>query len=112
MSRLARVVVPHYPHHIVQRGNRRQDVFLKTGDYVHYLSLLKQWTEEEGIEVLAYCLMTNHVHIVVVPSDESNLSKAIGETHRRYTRMVNFREKWTGYLWQGRFSSCVLDENW
>jgi putative transposase len=112
MPRLARVVVPHYPHHIVQRGNRRQDVFFKTGDYTHYLSLLKQWTEEEGIEVLAYCLMTNHVHLVVVPSDESNLSRAIGETHRGYTRMVNFRENWTGYLWQGRFNSYVLDENW
>jgi putative transposase len=64
------------------------------------------------ILVLAYCLMTNHVHLVVVPSEKSNLSRAISETHRRYTRMVNFRESWTGYLWQGSFSSYVLDDNW
>ncbi len=112
MPRLARIVLPEYPHHIVQRGNRRQDVFFKEGDYQAYLSLLKQWCAEEEIEALAYCLMTNHVHLVLVPSKTSNLSRAVGEVHRRYTRRINFREGWTGYLWQGRFSSYVLDEHW
>ena len=112
MARLARIIVPHYPHHVVQRGNRRQDVFFKESDYLYYIALLKQWCEEEQVEVLAYCLMTNHVHLVLVPNEQSNLSRAVGETHRRYTRMINFRENWKGYLWQGRFSSYALDENW
>ena len=112
MARLARVVLPDYPHHITQRGNRRQDVFFRDGDYLAYLSLLKEWCGKEGIDIWAYCLMTNHVHLVVKPRKGSNLSRAIGETHRRYTRMINFRENWRGYLWQGRFASYPMDELW
>jgi len=112
MARLARVVLPGYPHHITQRGNRRQDVFFKKGDYEHYLELLKQWCAHERIEIWAYCLMTNHVHLIVVPKKKSNLGKAIGETHRRYTRMINLREHWKGYLWQGRFASYPMQKSW
>ena len=57
-------------------------------------------------------MLTNHIHLIVCPHKQSNLSRAIGETHRRYTRMINFREKWRGYLWQGRFSSCPMEESW
>ena len=92
MTRLARVILPEYPHHIIQRGNRRQDVFFCDDDYQFYLDLLKQWCNSEGVEIWAYCLMTNHVHLILKPSQTSNLSKAIAETHRRYTRMINFRE--------------------
>ena len=112
MARLARVIIPGYPHHIIQRGNRRQDVFFQESDYNDYLELLKSWCAHEKIEIWAYCLMTNHIHLIVVPKKQSNLAKAIGETHRRYTRMVNFRENWKGYLWQGRFASYPLDKNW
>ena len=112
MARLARVVLPGYPHHITQRGNRRQPVFFKESDYSHYLELLKEWCAAEGIEIWAYCLMTNHVHLIVMPHKSSNLSRAIGETHRRYTRMINFRQGWKGYLWQGRFASFPMDESW
>ena len=112
MARLARVILPEYPHHIIQRGNRRQDVFFCDDDYIFYLDLLKHWCDEEGIEVWAYCLMTNHVHLILKPHQDSNLSKAIGETHRRYTRMINLREDWRGYLWQGRFSSYPMDERY
>ena len=104
MARLARVVLPGYPHHITQRGNRCQDVFFVDGDYEHYLELLREWCGKENIEIWAYCLMTNHVHLIVKPETNSNLSEAIGEVHRRYTRMINFRENWKGYLWQGRFA--------
>ncbi len=110
MARLAGVILPEYPHHIIQRGNRRQDVFFCDDDYIFYLGLLKEWCNTEGIEIWAYCLMTNHVHLVLRPGQGSNLSKAIAETHRRYTRMINFRENWRGYLWQGRFSSYPMDE--
>ena len=86
--------------------------FLKTVTYEHYLKLLKEWCTSEQIEIWAYCLMTNHVHLIVMPNQASNLGKAIGETHRRYTRMINFRENWKGYLWQGRFASYPMEESW
>ena len=110
MARLARVVLPGYPHHVTQRGNRRQDVFFQDGDYEYYLELLKTWCHSEGIDIWAYCLMTNHVHLIVTPKKRSNFAKAVGETHRRYTRRINDREGWTGYLWQGRFASYPMDK--
>ena len=112
MARIARVVVPGFPHHITQRGNRRQDVFFRSSDYQFCLELLKEWCAKEGVKIWAYCLMTNLVHLIVKPGENADLSKAIGETRRRYTRMINFRENWRGYLWQGRFASFVMDENW
>lgn len=112
MARIARVVVPEYPHHVVQRGNRRQQVFFNDRDYEEYLHLLSIHSKKSRLEILAYCLMPNHVHLIVSPATCNSLAKAIGETHRKYTRMINFREKWRGYLWQGRFSSYVLDERY
>ena len=112
MARLARIVLPGYPHHVTQRGNRRQDVFFCDGDFQAYLDLLKKWCSRESVKIWAYCLMTNHVHLIVKPEEGSNLSRAIGETHRRYTRRINFREQWRGYLWQGRFASFPMDEPW
>lgn len=112
MARLARVVVPDCPHHIIQRGNRRQDVFFCEEDYLEYLDLISYWCWQEGVDIWNYCLMTNHVHLIVTPREHSNLSRAIGEAHKRYTRHINFRENWRGYLWQGRFSSFPMEENY
>jgi len=112
MARLARVVLPGYPHHITQRGNRRQDVFFQESDYHYYLKQLKTNCDRHGVDIWAYCLMTNHVHLIVNPKEESSLSKAIGETHKFYTKMINTREQWSGYLWQGRFASFVMDESY
>ncbi len=112
MARIGRVVVPEIPHHITQRGNRRQKVFFQASDYESYISLLREWCNRYSVEIWAYCLMPNHVHIVAVPHTEKGLSRAIGEVHRRYTRMINFREKWRGYLWQGRFTSYPMDERY
>ena len=110
MARLARVVVPGLPHHITQRGNRRQQTFFCDEDYEYYLELMGQWCTVHQVEIWAYCLMPNHVHLIAVPQSADGLRLAIGEVHRRYTRMVNFREGWRGHLWQGRFASFVLDE--
>jgi putative transposase len=110
MARLARVVIPGVPHHLTQRGNRRQKVFFSAEDYEAYLELLRQWCAERSVEVWAYCLMPNHVHLIVLPESEDGLRRAIGEAHRRYTRRVNFREDWRGHLWQGRFASFPMDE--
>jgi putative transposase len=110
MARLARLVVPGLPHHITQRGNRRQQTFFGDEDYAAYLELMAEWCGQHGVAIWAYCLMPNHVHLIAVPQSEDGLRRAIGEAHRRYTRRINFREKWRGYLWQGRFASFVMDE--
>ncbi len=110
MARLARVVVPGLPHHVTQRGNRRQQTFFGEDDYRAYKALLAEHCAAAGVAVWAYCLMPNHVHLILVPADEDGLRRALGEAHRRYTRRVNLREEWRGYLWQGRFSSFVMDE--
>ena len=112
MARLARLVIPGLPHHVTQRGNRRQQTFFNHGDYTAYVELMAEWCREEGVEVWSYCLMPNHVHLIAVPQAEESLRRAIGEAHRRYTRRINFREKWRGYLWQGRFASFVMDERY
>jgi putative transposase len=112
MARWARVVVPSVPHHVTQRGTRRQTVFFREEDYRTYLSLMREWCNREAVAVWAYCLMPNHVHLIVVPETEAGLARAIGEAHRRYTRSVNFREEWRGYLMQGRFASCPMDESY
>ena len=110
MPRIARVVVPNVPHHIVQRGVRALPVFYNDGDRRAYLGFLHEQGLRHGVAFLGYCLMTHHVHLVAVPKREDGLARAIGEAHRRYTRWVNFRKKVRGYLFQGRFSSCPLDD--
>ena len=112
MARISRVVVPEFPHHIIQRGNRRQKVFFNEDDYSEYLKLLNNYSHRFKVDILAYCLMPNHIHLIATPHKHESLAQAIGETHRNYTRFINFREKWRGYLWQGRFSSYVLDERY
>jgi putative transposase len=112
MGRIARVVVAGYPHHITQRGNRRQETFFCDEDYQVYQQLMAEWCRRCGVAIWAYCLMPNHVHLIVVPQSEDDLRRAIGEAHRRYTRHINFRENWRGHLWQGRFASYVMDEQY
>jgi putative transposase len=70
---------------------------------------MAEWCRSRGVAVWAYCLMPNHVHLIAVPETAAALRAAIGEAHRRYTRMVNFREGWRGHLWQGRFASFPMD---
>jgi putative transposase len=110
MARLSRVVIPGVPHHVTQRGNGRQRTFFEDGDYALYLDLLAAAAERARTEVWAYCLMPNHVHIVLTPSDEYGLRRTFGELHRRYTGYVNARRRTTGHLWQGRFGSVAMDE--
>lgn len=112
MARMARVVVPGYPHHVTQRGNRRQKTFFCDDDYRYYIELLSIYSKEYCTEVWGYCLMPNHVHLVMVPRDEDGLRAVLGEAHRRYTRHVNFRKGWRGHLWQERFHSFVMDESY
>ena len=112
MARIARIVVPNIPHHITQRGNRNQRVFFSDQDRRFYLSLLQTFSEFHGVDVWAYCLMDNHVHFVAVPANTESLGRCFQEVHQVYTRSINVREGWRGYLWQGRFSSFPMDERY
>ncbi|MDP8207900.1 MAG: transposase [Candidatus Electryonea clarkiae] len=112
MARIARIVVPHLPHHIIQRGNRRMQVFFDDDDYQLYIDLIEEWCAKHKVEIWAYCLMPNHIHLVAVPATVDGLRLSIGEAHRRYTRHINFREKWRGHLWQERFASFPMDERY
>ena len=85
MARLARVVIAGVPHHVTQRGNGRQQTFFETGDYALYLDLLAAAAARAHAEIWSYCLMPNHVHIILTPSDEGGLSRTFGDLHRRYT---------------------------
>ena len=110
MTRIARVVAPEMPHHITQRGNRRQQTFFSDEDYQAYIELMAEWCGKHRVEIWAYCLMPNHIHLIAVPPAHESLMLAIGEAHRRYTRRINFSKGWRGHLWQGRFGSYILDE--
>ncbi len=112
MARLARMVVPGIAHHITHRGNRRQETFFGEAHYAGYVELMAEWCRRCGVEVWAYCLMPNHVHLIVVPASEDGLRRALGEAHRRYSRRINFREGWRGHLWPGRFASFPMDEKY
>ncbi len=110
MARLSRIVIPGHPHHVTQRGNRRNRVFFDEGDYALYLDLLSEAAHKAETEIWCYCLMPNHVHLIAVPSDKDGLRETFADAHRRYTGYINARLRVTGHLWQGRFGSVVMDE--
>jgi putative transposase len=110
MARLARIVLPGVAYHVTQRGNRRQQTFFEDGDYALYRDLLAEAARRAGSEIWAYCLMPNHVHLIVVPADEHGLRRTFADAHRRYTGFINARQRWTGHLWQGRYGAVAMDE--
>lgn len=110
MARFARLVLPNVPHHVTQRGNRRLPIFFGDDDRAYYLDLLSKAAASTGTRCLAWCLMDNHVHLILEPAAADGLRAMLGEAHRRYARRINFREGWRGYLFQGRFASYAMDE--
>ena len=110
MSRVARIVAPGFPHHVTQRGNRQADVFEEDPDYRAYLGFMRQYAEKRGLSIWAYCLMTNHIHLVAVPAREESLGEALRDAHTVYAMYFNSRAALSGHVWQGRFFSCPLDE--
>jgi putative transposase len=109
MTRLARIVVPGVPHHVTQRGNRRLDVFFGDDDCQRYLQLVLKYSRHFCLEILAYCLMLNHVHLVCIPSTEKTLEQVFRPVNTRYAQHVNRKYSLSGRLWQGRFFSCPMD---
>ncbi|MCG8369049.1 MAG: transposase [Proteobacteria bacterium] len=110
MPRLARVVVPDYPHHVTQRGSRKQRTFYRRSDYRAYLRMIAERKSDVGVVIWAYCLMPNHVHFVATPATEYGFARLFHNVHRRYARRINVREGWRGHLWQERFFSVPMDE--
>jgi putative transposase len=108
MPRQARVVAAGVPHHITHRGNNRQDVFLSDEDRRRYQNLLRDQLEPCAIELLGWCWMTNHVHLVAIPKRPDSLAKLILRVHSRYAQAFNRRYIRTGHLWHSRFFSCTL----
>lgn len=109
MSRVARIIMPEVPHHVTQRGNRRQRTFFSSADYEAYLDFLATNAKTFGYDVWSYVLMPNHVHLLVVPRSAASLQDGIAQTHGAYTRLINRAHGWKGHLWQGRFYSCPID---
>ena len=110
MPRLARAVVPGIPYHVTQRGNRGQDVFLTVEHRKRYLEHLEQYSKNYRFDILAYCLMSNHIHIVGIPRNADSMSRTVQTVHMRHTQAVNREMGWQGHLWHSRFFSTALDE--
>ena len=111
MPRAPRLVVPGLPHHITQRGIRRKTTFFSFADYLAYLALIRKYQQVACVDIWTYCLMPNHVHMVVVPHRENSLAKFLGPVHSQYAARVNAAHEWQGHLWQQRFYSAVMDEH-
>ena len=112
MPRTARTVFAGIPHHVTQRGNRKENVFFDNLDRLHYLTWLAEYCLRNQVEVLAYCLMTNHVHLVMVPATPEGLHLALKPLHMRYAQYMNKKKDWNGHLWQGRYFSSPLDDEY
>jgi putative transposase len=110
MARLARVVIPGHPHHITQRGNGRARTFFGDPDDALYRDLLAENCRAADVEVWAWCLMPNHVHLILVPSDPDGLRRALARVHRSYAGIIQARRKRSGHFWQGRFGAVAMDE--
>ena len=110
MARLARVVVPGIAHHVTQRGNGRARTFFGDEDYALYRDLLAEHCRKADVAVWAWCLMPNHVHLILVPSGVDRLRRALAGVHRRNAGFIHARCRRTGHFWQGRFGAVAMDE--
>src|SRR5262245_66682086 len=110
MPRRPRIVIPGVAHHVTQRGNNRQQVFFSDADFRLYLDLITEYAPRFGVAVLGYCLMPNHVHLIVVPEAETSLARTLGAAHSEFALAVNASAGRSGHLWQNRFFSCPMDE--
>ena len=106
---MARIVVPDCRHQVTARGNRREPIFFEDGDHDIYRDILAEQTRKSDVEVWAYCLMPNHVHLILCPRTPEGLGQAMGAAHRRWANFINARGRWRGHLFDGRFASTAMD---
>ena len=109
MARLPRLVIPGLPMHVVQRGNNRQATFFAEDDYCVYLEAIEKAIKKYSVDVHAYVLMTNHVHLLLTPYEDVGLARFMQAVGRRYVRYVNRVYQRSGTLWEGRYKSAVID---
>jgi putative transposase len=110
MGRKARIIIPGYPHHIVQRGHNRQDIFRDDGDRRLYMQMLTMYIERYNCPLMAYCLMSNHVHLMLRPPDRQSLISLLHGLHFRYAMYFNQTSDRTGALWENRYFSSIITE--
>ena len=110
MSRTARAIIPTVPHHVTQTGNRGGDVFFPPEDRQQYLVWLSRYCKAHGLKVWAYCLMTNHIHLIAVPAASDALGRVLRPLQMRHAQRVNAAQGWRGHLWGDRYYACALDE--
>ncbi len=111
MPRRSRLILPEVPVHVIQRGNNRQACFYTDEDYFFYLDHLAEQSEKAGCRVHAYCLMTNHIHLLVTPHSADSVGLMMKGLGQRYVQYINRTYKRSGTLWEGRFKSCLTNEN-
>ncbi len=111
MSRIARITIPDFPHHVVQRGNNRKKIFFYDSDKKVYLNLVENFSKKWICDILAYCLMPNHVHFLIVPQRENSLAKMMQGLSLTYTQFFNKKYKRTGRLWECRFYSSIVNRD-
>jgi len=111
MTRLARLVIPGWVHHVTQRGNNRQAVFYSDNERLVYLRLVGEYFPLHGLKLVGYNLMTNHSHLAVIPDLEDSLALGVGRMHNDYSRWHNVQHGRHGHLWQSRFFSCPVEED-
>ncbi len=107
---MKRITVAGLPHHVIQRGLQGRQTFLDKDDYVSYLEIMAECIRRHGVEIWAYCLMPDHVHLIAIPGKKNSLSSCLRAAHGRYTRYINRKTGSSGQFWQGRYSSHLLDE--
>lgn len=111
MPRIARVVMPNYPHHVTQRGTNKAEIFTDDEDRKMFLQWLKHWTNKTNTKILAYCLMDNHFHLLLLPEKEDGLGKTLHGATFRYAQYFNQKHNRSGRLWQNRYFSCPIDKD-
>ncbi len=111
MPRSQRIVIPGLPHHITHRGNNGQDIFFSYENHAEYLNFLKIYSEECKSTINGYCLMTNHIHLIITPLTETALSSVVGKIHGQYSQYINKIQKTSGHIFENRYHSCPLDHN-
>ncbi len=109
MARLPRLVIPNQPHHVIQRGNDRQLIFRDTSDYCAFLAWLREAAKQFKVAIHAYALMSNHLHLLVSPSDQQGLGRMMQWVGRHYVPYFNRKYARVGTLWQGRYRATVID---